>query len=132
MNRNLLAWSILFLFLFTLTVGTSVFATPIPINVGDEIILSDGPGPSAIISAGRGGAYNASSPDNSWDDFITFCLEINERVNFGGTFQVGNITTFADRGGVGGQNANGVDELSPFTAYLYTQAVNGAFDDEPT
>ena len=130
MNRNLFAWSILFLFLLTLTFGTNVFATPIPINVGDKIELSDGPGPYAFISGvGRGGAFNASSPDNSWDDFVTFCLEINERVSFGDTFLVGNITTFADRGGVGGQNADGVDDLSPFTAYLYTQVVNGAFED---
>lgn len=125
MNRNLLAWSILFLILFTLTVGTSAFATPIPINVGDEIILSDGPGPYASISAGRGGAYNATSPNNLWDNFITFCLEIDEHVNFGGTFQVGNITTIADRGG---QNTNTGDALSPFTAYLYTQALNPAFN----
>ena len=125
MNRNLFAWSILFLFLLTLAIGTNVFANPIPINVGDEIILEDGPGFNAIISAGMGGAYNAYSPDDSWDDFITFCLEIDEHVNFGGTFLVGNITTFADRGG---QNTDGGDELSPFTAYLYTQALNPAFN----
>jgi hypothetical protein len=112
--------------LFTLTVGTSAFATPIPINVGNKIILSDGPGPSASISAGRGGTYNASSPDNLWENFITYCLEIDEHLNFGGSFYVGGITTIADRGGI---NTNSGDALSPFTAYLYTQAVNGTYDD---
>lgn len=126
MNRNLLTWSILFLLLIILTVGGSAFATPIPINVGDKIILSDGPGPYASISGGRGGTYNASSPNNSWDDFITYCLEIDEYVNFGGTFQVGGITTIADRGG---KNTNSGDALSPFTAYLYTQAVSRAYGD---
>ena len=125
MNRNLLAWSILFLCLFTLTVGTSAFATPIPINVGDKIILSDGPGPYASIFAGRGGTYNASSPDKSWENFITYCLEIDEHLSFGSTFYVGGITTIADRGGI---NAIAGDALSPFTAYLYTQAVNGTYD----
>ena len=55
MNRNLLAWSILILFLLPLTVGTTVFATPIPINVGDRIELDDAPGPNATIPAGMGG-----------------------------------------------------------------------------
>jgi hypothetical protein len=112
--------------LFTLTVGTSAFATPIPINVGNKIILSDGPGPYASISAGRGGTYNASSPDDLWENFITYCLEIDEHLSFGGTFYVGGITTIADRGGI---NTNSGDALSPFTAYLYTQAVNGTYDD---
>jgi hypothetical protein len=124
MNRNLLVWNILFLFFITLTAATSAFA--IPINVGDKIILSDGPGPYASVSGGRGGTYNASSPDYLWENFITYCLEIDEYLNFGGTFQVGGITTIADRGG---KNTNSGDVLSPFTAYLYTQAVNGRYAD---
>ena len=124
MSRKLLVWNILFLLLITLSVGTSAFA--IPINVGDKIVLSDGPGPYASISGGRGGTYNASSPDSLWENFITYCLEIDEYLNFGGVFQIGGITTIADRGG---KNTNSGDALSPFTAYLYTQAVNRTIDD---
>jgi hypothetical protein len=125
MNRKFLVWNILLILFISIAIGTNVFA--IPINVGDKIIISDGPGPYASITAGRGGAYNASSPDNLWEDFITFCLETDESLNFGGTFYVGGITTSADRGGI---NTDSGDDLSSFTAYLYTQAVNGIFNDE--
>lgn len=124
MNRKIFVWNILLLLLISLTVGMNAYA--IPISVGDKIILSDGSGPPASISGGRGGAYNATSPDNLWEDFITYCLEIDEYLNFGGTFEVGGITTIADRGGI---NTNTGDALSPFTAYLYTQTVNDVFSD---
>ena len=124
MNRKLMALYILLLFLIPLTAGMNAYA--IPINVGHKIILSDGRGPNASIAGGRGGAYNAFSPDKLWKDFITYCLEIDEYLNFGGTFEIGGITTIADRGG---KNTNAGDALSPFTAYLYTQVVNGLIDD---
>jgi hypothetical protein len=127
MNRNLLVLTALFLSLFTLAVGTSSFATPISINVGDKIQISDGLGPHASISGGRGGAYWASSPDNDWEKFITYCLEVDESLNFRGTFYVGGITTKADKGG---RNTDSGDPLSPFTAYLYTQSVNGVYADD--
>jgi len=127
MKQNLLALTFISLSLFTLAVGTSSFATPIPINVDDKIQISDGPGPYASISGGRGGSYWASSPDNLWEDFLTYCLEVDESLNFSGTFMAGGITTMADKGG---QNTDAGDPLSPFTAYLYTQAVNGGYADD--
>lgn len=96
-------------------------------------LIDDAPGPNATIPAGMGGAYTASSPDSLWDDFITFCLETNESVWFNDpNFQVGGISTFANRGGVGGQepSGGGVDPLSPFTAYLYSQALNPSFNSD--
>jgi hypothetical protein len=54
----------------------------------------------------------------------TFCLETDESLTFSGTFMVGGITTEARRGGV---NTDGGDPLSPFTAYLYTQALNNVY-----
>ncbi len=127
MKQNMFALTILSLSLFTLAIGNSSFATPIPINVGDKIQISDGPGPYALNSGGRGGAYWASSPDNLWEDFLTYCLETDESLNFSGTFMAGGITTMADKGG---QNTDAGDPLSPFTAYLYTQAVNGGYADD--
>ncbi len=125
MNQKTIVWSLLLSLLILLTAGMNAYA--IPISVGDKIILSDGLGPKASISGGRGGAYNASSPDNLWEDFITYCLEIDEYLNFGGTFEVGGITTVADRGG---KNTDAGDVLNDFTAYLYTQTVNGVFSEE--
>lgn len=113
----------------TMAFGADVIAAPIPINVGDLIKISDASGPNAYIPEGMGGAYLASSAETpkSWDEFITFCLEADESLTFSGTFVVGGITTEAQRGGV---NTDGGDPLSPFTAYLYTQVMNGMFADQ--
>jgi hypothetical protein len=123
MNRKLFAFSMLLLPTLTLTLWSISFATPIPINVGDEIKIS-GQTPYATVSGGRGGPYTASSPKGSWENFLTFCLEIDEYLNFSSTFIAGNISTATDNGG---KNTNAGDPLSYFTAYIYTKAVSGAF-----
>jgi hypothetical protein len=126
MNRKLFAFSILLLPTLTLTLWSISFATPIPIKVGDEIKIS-GQTPYATVSGGRGGPYTANSPKGYWDNFLTFCLEVDEYLNFSNTFLVGNISTATDNGGA---NTNAGDPLSDFTAYIYTKTVSGAFNDK--
>lgn len=119
--------------MFTLAFGTNGFA--IPIQAGHAIQFTDGPGPYASVADGRGGAFMASSPVPLWDAFLTFCLETNEDLAWRpATFYVDDISTQAKAGGSGGQdNLPGdppADTLSPFSAYLYHQAVSGEYDDD--
>ena len=120
------------LLMLTLALGTNGFA--IPIQVGHEIQFEDGPGDYASVATGRGGAFMASSPSSLWDDFLTFCLETNEDLAWSpATFYVAEISTVAKAGGSGGQdNLSGdppADSLDSFSAYLYHQAVIGAYAD---
>ena len=92
-------------------------------TVGDKIKLSAGPGGG---TNGGGEFY--------WDilnkgvanmDFISFCMEDNELIGWGGTYVVGGITDAAKSGGLGGQTTPGSDPLDPRTAYLYTKFTDG-------
>jgi hypothetical protein len=102
--------------------GTSANAYTYP-NVGDTIQLNGG---------GPGGQYNGGG-EYYWDilnkgtspmDFISFCIEDNEWIWYGGQFKVVGITNAAINGGVGGQTAQNYDPLDPRTAYLYTKFTN--------
>lgn len=127
MKRGFLLVAVLSVFV-ALGMGSNLWAMPLQIQVGDKIVLSDGDGPYAYIPGeGRGGAYTASSPDGSWDNFLTFCLEADESLAFGKPFLIGGITTEAQRGGV---NTDAGDPLDPFTAWLYTGVVNGAYSSD--
>jgi hypothetical protein len=126
MNRKPFVFSMLLLPILTLTLWSISFATPISIKVGDEIKIS-GQTPYATVSGGRGGPYTAYSPKGYWDNFLTFCLEVDEYLNFSNAFLVGNISTATDNGG---KNTNKGDPLSDFTAYIYTKTVSGAFIDK--
>jgi MYXO-CTERM domain-containing protein len=53
--------------------------------------------------------------------FETFCVERNEYISIGHTYYV-DLSTEAKRGGVGGGSP---DPLSPLTAYLYSQFIDG-------
>lgn len=56
--------------------------------------------------------------------FETFCIEVDEHVDYGRLFCV-DFGTAADGGGVGGGSP---DPLDPLTAYLYTQFIGGTLD----
>jgi hypothetical protein len=119
------------LLIFTLAFGTIGFAVPIPIQVGDLIQFSDHPSPNASVPEGTGGAFFASTPSFT---FLTFCLEVTEPLTlYGGyPYKVGGLSTGAIAGGKGGQDPPGgsFDPLDPFSAWLYTQAVNGAYGND--
>jgi hypothetical protein len=119
-----MVFSILFLYVFTFAMGTNTFATPIPIKVGEKIQISGGAMFYATISGGRGGPYTAFSPHSSWENFLAFCLKIDEYLNFSSTFLVSGITKAADNGG---KNANAGDPLNDLTAYINIKAVNYAY-----
>jgi hypothetical protein len=57
--------------------------------------------------------------------FLTFCMERNEYIQNGRTYNV-EINTYADNGGVSGGPQ---DPLDARTAFLYTAFMNGTLDD---
>lgn len=85
-----------------------------PISVGDSVKFTDRPGNTG------GGEFLATV--NGVEQFITFCLQKTEYIDFQTTFIVSGISTGAltDPANKGG-DANGFDPLSPQTAWLYTQ-----------
>lgn len=118
MNRNPLAVTIMLVAILILAWGSN--SSAVLIQTGDQITVS-GLSPAAIIYGGRGGPYNAvvTSPAGYSQTFLTFCLEIHEYLTFNSTFYVGGVSDKADGSG---------DPLDPFTAYLYTKALNGGYD----
>jgi hypothetical protein len=91
-----------------------VFCTPAlaSIQVGDTIRFQNGPG----SPGGEFGIAHAASPTIT--EFLTFCVEKNEYINFSSDFYVESIETFANNGGVGGATGN-QDPVDARTAWLY-------------
>lgn len=121
MKRKLLWQNAVLLVLSLLFFSGSAFALPISVDDGIKI-YDDTSSTNATINGGYGGAYIAVSADGKWDNFTTFCLEVNETLSYGTEFYVGDISTAAKNGGVGGAE-DGQDEISSFTAWLYDQVV---------
>ena len=111
--------------LFTMVCYANSYAAPLAIEVGDGIVIQDGPGVRGYIpNLGYGGAFEASSPYSKWDNFLTFCLEADETIAYNQIFYVDGITIEAQKGGV---NTDSGDPLEPFTAWIYNQAISGAY-----
>lgn len=80
------------------------------VEVGDFIRFQDGPG-------SPGGEFGiALDAVPSITQFVTFCLEKNEHINFQSRFYVESIEKYADNGGFGGGSP---DYISAETAWLY-------------
>lgn len=111
-----------------LTALVAVPAQAAPINdlvaVGHLVTFTGHPDPTQYATApgGRGGLYTltntSTDPDGSW---ATFCLELNEYLDFSNTFRVDEISQSAKGGGVGGATG-GADPLD-----FKTQAIYHAF-----
>ena len=71
-----------------------------------------------------GGPFGVDGPDAGNEaDFLTFCLEINEFINYNTLYYV-NIAENAVAGGAGGGGLTG-DPLDSKTAYLYAKFLMG-------
>lgn len=116
-----------------LMVGSAtVLADPNPPLAGQVLVAGR---PNAINNGGEfrievvGGAGLAAMGFHAGRVFDTFCIELDETVNVGNTYDVYiNDTAYgggADTGGGSGFSGDG-DPLSAQTAYLYTQFWNGS------
>ena len=108
----------LFLVLALLALLPVAAASADPIAVGNTVSLTLGVG-----NAHGGGAFWMSTPGHP-NAFLTFCLEMNEYFTPGANYIVGNLSTAAMNGGVGGPSP---DPLDPMTAYLYTMFRTGVY-----
>lgn len=88
------------------------FASALPVT-GDFVKFGDGIGNTA------GGEFNLDVGVNGSIDYIVFCLERNEYINFKDTFTVVGVDDFASNGGKGGQTEPNKDYLSAETKWLY-------------
>jgi len=95
------------------TTGTDAYAA----GVGGEYKVTDFNG---FATAPLGSGVQVGS-----GIFQTFCIEYNETISMGKTYDW-TLNTEAVQGGVGGGNP---DPLSAETAWLYTQFWNGTLDD---
>lgn len=96
-------------------------AQAVPVQTGDYVMFYDGPGTTGggefyVDILGKG----STSPGY---DFITFCLEKDEYIDYGTPFRVAGISGQALSGGI---NTNAGDPLDPRTAYLYYKFVTDA------
>jgi hypothetical protein len=83
---------------------------------------------NATGTEGTGGPFSATTAGALLGDssFLTFCLEYNEFVSYGTTYEF-TLSDGAKYGGVSG-GTNGFDPLSNATKWLYYQAVTGLYE----
>ncbi len=105
--------------LIVLAAGPTVYASPIA--SGDYIQMSDLPGTTG------GGEFLMTSVDDSWEPFITFCIQRTQYIDFSHVFEIDAVTTFAatEQTTTGG-DGTGRDPISAQTAYLYTMFRHGS------
>jgi hypothetical protein len=88
---------------------------PDRVAVGDIIKVDD------YNNSNSGGPFKVDNQTvGKPDNWLTFCIETNEFLNFGVKLQVVGITNKAVLGGAGGGNGS-QDLLDARTAYLYTE-----------
>jgi len=89
-------------------------------------------------NAAGGGAWLMDVFDESdnllFDDILTFCVEVSEYIDIGGTrYGIDSVASYATQGGVGGAkpapdpsgNSYTWDPLDKRTAWLYEKIING-------
>jgi PEP-CTERM motif len=87
------------------------------VMIGDVIKLTGSTGTLG------GGAFSVDVGDDGTIDFLTFCLQLTQGINYSDRFHVGNVSNAAD-------DAGGPDPISNQTAWIYynfRQGLLGAF-----
>lgn len=92
------------------------FAAAVTVNVGDTILFKP-----SVNRPGPGGLFDVYLNGSHTSLFQTFCIELNEHLEFNKNYTVGSIGG-AVKGGIAGGNPDPIDY---HTAYLYTQFTQG-------
>lgn len=108
----------LFCMMLFLILGMCQISFADPISAGDIIKFVDGPG----SPGGEFGVMKKIDGGYASVQFVTFCVEYNEYMNFSNDFRVASISDRAIYGGVGQEG----DPIDPKTAWLYTQFRNNS------
>lgn len=107
----------LVLFVCTVAVASSfnlAQALSYQINAGDKVKFGNGPGT-------WGGEFDVYINPPSSKAFTTFCLELNESINFTDIYTVDSVVSYAVGGGIDGWKWGYQDPLSTATQYLYAK-----------
>lgn len=116
--RNIFSSAVLAALLLS---STPAFADPVQAGDIIQLRLTDTES-HTIPRFGNGGPFRMDLPGTA-NDFLTFCLEIDEYFTPGENLRIGSISNQALRGGL---NTNDGDFISGTTAFLYTQFRGGA------
>jgi hypothetical protein len=108
-----------------LAFGGDAYADAVSAGSIIKLQLTDTSG-NTLDRFGGGGPFRADLVGTS-NDFLTFCLEVNEYFSPGENLKIQSITDEARAGGAGGAIA-GADRISGTTAYMYTQFRLGDMD----
>ena len=95
------------------------------IGVGSIIKIHNGPGGPG----GEFGIEDLAAPGVI--DFITYCVEKNEYINFTAPFYVESIASYANLGGIGGPTNDPVDPRTAWLYYNYRQGTLANYDYGP-
>lgn len=112
-----------------MAIGGSVMAGPSQITFTNAWTWgqTNGGGPFEVEPTGFGGGIQGLGQNGAGADrFLTFCVERNEHIAAGHTYDA-EINTVADHGGISGGRP---DPLDARTAFLYTMFTNGRLDEE--
>jgi hypothetical protein len=103
-------------------------AAPIdPVSVGQTIILRQTDVDGGLLNRAQGGGpfrvdlAPFDPPPGAGGDFLSFCLELNEPLDFNRPLLINNITSAAVAGGIGGGSPDPIDGR---TAFIYWQFRN--------
>lgn len=99
-----------------LLAGPSAYADPVAAGDIVQLRLTDNSG-TALARFSDGGPFRLDLPGTA-NDFLTFCLEIDEHFAPGENLRVGSVSNQALNGGL---NTDSGDFISGTTAYIYTR-----------
>ena len=108
---------------FLLLHGTGA-AAPISVTMNDYTTSNGGNADLTTAAPGGGGAFWAVTNDPVLGSLLTFCLEVNEHISYGGTYNFDGLQSSAVNGGAGGGNPDPVDNASK---WLYTVVATGLY-----
>lgn len=99
----------------------SLFALPL---TGNEVKIFSG---EYRASGYNGGEFRVVE-QSTQEEWIGFCLELNESLSFGSTYKIKSVEDYAENGGVDGASHNFKDYLSDKSKWLYYNYVFGNYD----
>jgi hypothetical protein len=100
-------------FIVLLLAGSASYADADPISVGDLVYFV---GSDGTLGGGAFRIDNAATGTSV--DFLTFCLQMFQHVDYSNPFRVGSITNYAD-------DAGGPDYLATETAWIFSNFRSG-------
>lgn len=131
MTMNLVATGVFLL------CATSAMAMP---SVGDDVVLNNGSN-GTVISVMKYGATGYTNVEGgefnvdvigkgSGTDYVSFCLELNEYITYGQTYNIDSVSDSAVNGGLSGGNPDPISDATKWVFWNYLQGTFGTRTDQ--